>query len=64
MIDVVVMFVSRFRQHDDEEEAQAMVEYALLLVLIAVVSVTALKTLGKEVSAVCEKISTDLIPVS
>ena len=41
-----------------------MVEYALLLVLIAVVSLTVMETVGKRVSGVFEKISTALTPVS
>ena len=39
-----------------------MVEYALLLVLIAVVSLTVMETVGKQVSGVFEKISTALTP--
>jgi pilus assembly protein Flp/PilA len=42
----------------DREEGQALVEYALILALIAVVSITALTTLGGNVSARLDQIAT------
>jgi pilus assembly protein Flp/PilA len=42
------------------EEGQALVEYALLLALIAVVSIAVLTVLGTKVSHIFSKISTDL----
>jgi pilus assembly protein Flp/PilA len=44
----------------DREEGQALVEYALLLALIAVVSIAVLTVLGTKVSHIFSKISTDL----
>jgi pilus assembly protein Flp/PilA len=41
----------------DREEGQAMVEYALLLSLIAVVSIGILTTLGQNVSTIFKNIS-------
>jgi len=44
----------------DREEGQAMVEYALLLFLIAVVSIAVLTILGHRVSSLFNEIVTDL----
>ena len=44
----------------DREEGQALVEYALLLALIAVVSIGILTTLGLKVSSVFNNINTKL----
>jgi Flp pilus assembly pilin Flp len=44
----------------DREEGQAMVEYALLLFLIAVVSIAILTTLGTKVSSLFNEIVTDI----
>jgi len=41
----------------DREEGQALVEYALLLALIAVVSIGILTTLGQGVSGIFSKIN-------
>ena len=42
------------------EEGQALVEYALLLALIAIVSIAVLTVLGTKVSHIFSKISTKL----
>ena len=44
----------------DREEGQALVEYALLLALIAVVSIAVLTVLGTKVSHIFSRISTAL----
>jgi pilus assembly protein Flp/PilA len=44
----------------EREEGQAMVEYALLLFLIAVVSIAVLTILGHRVSSLFNEIVTDL----
>jgi pilus assembly protein Flp/PilA len=44
----------------NREEGQALVEYALLLALIAVVSIAVLTVLGTKVSHIFSKISTSL----
>jgi pilus assembly protein Flp/PilA len=44
----------------DREEGQALVEYALLLALIAVVSIGILTTLGGNVSKIFNSINTKL----
>jgi pilus assembly protein Flp/PilA len=48
------------RSARDREEGQAMVEYALLLFLIAVVSIAVLTLLGHRVSSLFNEISNDL----
>jgi pilus assembly protein Flp/PilA len=47
------------RSARDRDEGQAMVEYALLLFLIAVVSIAALTVLGTRVSSLFNEIITD-----
>jgi pilus assembly protein Flp/PilA len=44
----------------DREEGQAMVEYALILFLVSVVSIAVLTTLGKSVSSVFSKVNAQL----
>jgi len=44
----------------DREEGQALVEYALLLALIAVVSIGILTTLGQSVSGIFSQINAKL----
>ena len=44
----------------DREEGQALVEYALLLALIAVVSIGILTTLGNNVSSIFSKVNAKL----
>jgi Flp pilus assembly pilin Flp len=44
----------------DREEGQAMVEYALILFLVSVVSIAVLTTLGKSVSSVFSKVNANL----
>jgi Flp pilus assembly pilin Flp len=44
----------------DREEGQALVEYALLLSLIAIVSIAVLGTLGHSVSSIFSKINGQL----
>jgi len=44
----------------DREEGQAMVEYALILALVAVAAVTILTTLGGTVSRIFSSINADL----
>lgn len=42
------------------EEGQGLVEYALILVLIAIVVIAALKTTGTSIDAIFDKISSTL----
>jgi pilus assembly protein Flp/PilA len=48
--------ISTLRSARDRDEGQAMVEYALLLFLIAVVSIAALTVLGGRVSSLFNEI--------
>jgi pilus assembly protein Flp/PilA len=52
---MLIQMFHRLRQRD--EDGQALVEYALILGLIAVFSITALTTLGGNVSAVLNSIA-------
>jgi pilus assembly protein Flp/PilA len=49
---------SRFEELRSEEGGQALVEYALILALIAVVSIAVLTTLGQNVAAKLGDIAT------
>jgi Flp pilus assembly pilin Flp len=44
----------------DREEGQAMVEYALLLFLVAIVSIVVLTVTGKRVSSLFNEIAKDI----
>jgi pilus assembly protein Flp/PilA len=44
----------------DREDGQAMVEYALILFLVSIVSIAVLSTLGKSVSSIFSEINKDL----
>jgi pilus assembly protein Flp/PilA len=48
----------------DREEGQALVEYALILALIAVVSIAILQAMGINVSRIFNKVNTALSGVS
>jgi Flp pilus assembly pilin Flp len=43
----------------NQEEGQAMVEYALILFLVSIVSIAILAALGGQVSSVFDKINSD-----
>jgi pilus assembly protein Flp/PilA len=51
--------VNRVLEHD-REDGQGMVEYALILVLIAVVVIVVLTTLGKQLKNVFSNVSSGL----
>lgn len=48
----------------ERQEGQALVEYALILALIAVLSIAVLQAIGINVSKVLEKVSTALSTVA
>ncbi|MBV8086736.1 MAG: Flp family type IVb pilin [Candidatus Dormibacteraeota bacterium] len=54
------LLISRLQSGWDREEGQGMVEYALILVLIAVVVLVVLTAIGKEVNNVFSNISSGL----
>jgi Flp pilus assembly pilin Flp len=64
MVDMVRSLPMRvylaLRSVQDREEGQAMVEYALILFLVSVVSIAILTTLGGKVSSVYNEIVTDI----
>ena len=53
-----------FRSLGMSEEAQGLVEYALILVLIAVVVIVILTTMGNQIEVIFETISNALTPQS
>ena len=52
------------RDRLDREEGQALVEYALILALIAVLSIGILQALGVNVSRIFDKVNTQLSAVT
>jgi pilus assembly protein Flp/PilA len=52
------------RDRLDREEGQALVEYALILALIAIVSIVVLQLLGVNVSRIFNKVNTALSGVA
>ncbi len=57
MLPYVLAWLSQF---DREDEGQGMVEYALILVLVSVVAITALKLIGTNVTAGFDSIAGSL----
>ena len=47
-----------------DDEGQAIVEYALVLALIAIVSIAALKALGADLSLLLHRVSSQMASVS
>jgi pilus assembly protein Flp/PilA len=58
-VNRMLKFLARFRR----EEGQAMVEYALILALVSVVSILALTAIGTNVNAIFEAIQAALAAV-
>lgn len=59
MTQLQVKAFSAFTSFRDREEGQAIVEYALILVLVSVAGVALLSTLGGTVSGVFSKVNAD-----
>ena len=55
---------ARIRDRIEREEGQALVEYALILALIAVVTIAVLQAIGVNVSKILDKVSTSLSSVA
>jgi Flp pilus assembly pilin Flp len=64
MVDMIRSLPARaylaLRSVREREEGQALVEYALILFLVSVVSIAILTTLGGKVSSVFNEIVTDI----
>ena len=52
--------ISRFQQLKDRDEGQAMVEYALILGLISVVTIAVLGTIGTDVNTIFQTVDNAL----
>ena len=52
------------RDRFERQEGQALVEYALILALIAVVTIAVLQAIGVNVSKILDKVSTSLSSVA
>jgi pilus assembly protein Flp/PilA len=55
---------ARIRDRFEREEGQALVEYALILALIAVVTIAVLQLIGVNVSKILNKVSSSLSSVA
>jgi pilus assembly protein Flp/PilA len=58
MIQIIRTFLARF--HREDEEGQTLVEYGLLLALIAIIVIVALIFLGPIVSQIFQNVGTSL----
>jgi pilus assembly protein Flp/PilA len=58
MLQFIGSFIARFRRED--EEGQTLVEYGLLLALIAIIVIVALIFLGPIVSQIFQNVGTNL----
>ena len=56
-------FLFNLRARLERQEGQALVEYALILALIAVVSIVVLQLLGVNISRIFDKVNTALSAV-
>ena len=56
--------LSALRARLERQEGQALVEYALILALIAVVTIAVLQAIGVNVSKILDKVSTSLSSVA
>ena len=61
-MDAIRQWLLSLRERFTDEDGQGMVEYALILVLIAVVVIIVLSTVGKQVENVFSNISSGLRP--
>ncbi len=52
------LFASRFRARPTRKKGQTMVEYALILALLAVIMLTVMSVLGKQIISVFSEITT------
>jgi Flp pilus assembly pilin Flp len=52
------------RTNVEREEGQALVEYALILAMICVVTIAVLQAMGVDVSKILDKVSTSLSSVA
>jgi pilus assembly protein Flp/PilA len=57
MLQFVEMWLAQF---DREEEGQGMVEYALILVLIAIAAIATMTLLGGQISSVFQEVTDTL----
>jgi pilus assembly protein Flp/PilA len=62
MLSLVSTYISTFlaKFHKDDEEGQTLVEYGLLLALIAIIVIVALIFLGPIVSRIFQNVGTSL----
>ena len=60
MIEFLNGLFVRLTTHEEKEEGQGMVEYALILVLVAIVVIAALSLLGPQISNIFNTISKNL----
>jgi Flp pilus assembly pilin Flp len=56
--------LSAIKQRSVAEEGQALIEYALILALIALLTIGVLQALGTNISAVLNKVSSNMSAVS
>jgi pilus assembly protein Flp/PilA len=60
MLEVVQSLMARYVAMREDEEGQALVEYALILALVSVVSIAALTLLGGNISSILNQVANKL----
>lgn len=56
LTELYVKMINAFTAPDDEDEGATMVEYGLMVALIAVVVMTVVATLGTDIAAMFQKV--------
>jgi pilus assembly protein Flp/PilA len=60
LYNTLVVAVAGLRERFDREDGQALVEYALIISLIAVVAIAALQLTGNSITGIFNNISSEL----
>jgi len=60
MLDLARLVVAKIAALRDDEEGQALVEYALILALVSIASIAALTLLGGNISAILDDVANTL----
>jgi pilus assembly protein Flp/PilA len=58
--EMLTKFFVKMQNKMQDEEGQGLVEYALIIVLIAIVCIVGLRVLGPQINTVFDNISTEL----
>ena len=63
MVEAIMKVKGLWERGLTREEGQGLVEYALILVLVSIVAITALKALGSSITQILNTVANTLNPV-